>query len=763
MRVCAQEFGAEVLSRIEQTMRDEPLLSRRGLSRRVCEWLGWRDAKGRLKAMSCRVALKRLASSGVLLLPAAAAAPCARGRRRIPERPAIQPFSAPLSQLGAITLRRVGSRDSAAHRLWKALLHHYHYLGAGPLCGAQLRYLIHSERHGVLGALAFSAPAWRVAPRDHAIGWSDAARRENLQRVVSNSRFLIAPQVVVKNLASRVLGLCAGQVTRDWLAHYGIAPVLLESFVEQPRFTGVCYRAANWRCVGLTQARGRQDGAHARAAAVKQVYLYPLCKHWQAQLQQCTARPTAPARPALDWAQAEFAGAALGDARLTQRLCTLARDFGAQPRAQIPQACGSRAKTKAAYRFFDHEHTTMKALLQPHYDSTAMRVAAHPVVLVAQDTTSLNYSMQPSIEDLGPIGSSVTGPIGLLVHDSLALTPEGTPLGLVDVQCWARDEKDFGKKVRRKRVPIEQKESHKWLTSFNATAQLQARCPSTTVISVADREADVYELFAHAHAAAQAPKLLIRASSNRTLQNEQQHLWQYLHSQPIAGYQQLHLSARPGRAARLATLAIRYAAVTLRPPSGKQALGALTLQAVWACEVNPPPGAAGVEWMLLTTCAVDTPADAVQTLKHYAARWNIEVYHRTLKSGCKIEERQLGNAQRIEACLSIDMVVAWRIMHLTKLGRELPDVPCSVYFEDNQWRALVTYVTRNANLPPNPPTLREAIRMTASLGGFLGRRCDGEPGTQTLWRGLQRLDDLTEMYTMLIDSLARAPPAVSSA
>jgi hypothetical protein len=371
--------------------------------------------------------------------------------------------------------------------------------------------------------------------------------------------------------------------------------------------------------------------------------------------------------------------------------------------------------------------------------------------------------MQPSIEDLGPIGSSQDGPIGLLVHDSLALTPDGTPLGLVDVQCWARDANDFGKKARRKQLPIEQKESHKWLKSFNATAQLQARCPHTTVISVADREADVYELFAQAQVTAHAPKLLIRASSNRALQAEQQRLWQHLHSQPIAGHQELQLARRPGRPARLATLAIRYARVTLAPPQSKKNLGALPLQVVWACEIDPAPHNQAIEWMLLTTCAVDTLDEAVQLLKHYSARWNIEVYHRTLKSGCKIEDRQLGNTERIEACLAIDMVVAWRIFHLTKLGRETPEVPCTVYFEDHQWRALVTYVNKNATLPALPPTLRQALRMTASLGGFLGRKCDGEPGTETLWRGLQRLDDLTAMYTMLIASFARAPPTVSSA
>jgi hypothetical protein len=130
-------------------------------------------------------------------------------------------------------------------------------------------------------------------------------------------------------------------------------------------------------------------------------------------------------------------------------------------------------------------------------------------------------------------------------------------------------------------------------------------------------------------------------------------------------------------------------------------------------------------------------------------RWGIEVFHRTLKSGCRIEQRQLGAADRIEACLAIDLVVAWRIFHLAKLGREIPDVPCTVSFEDAQWKALVAYITRNPVPPDQPPTLREAMRMVATIGGFLGRKSDGEPGTKTLWLGLQHLDTMTHIWKIL--------------
>ena len=189
----------------------------------------------------------------------------------------------------------------------------------------------------------------------------------------------------------------------------------------------------------------------------------------------------------------------------------------------------------------------------------------------------------------------------------------------------------------------------------------------------------------------------------------------------------------------------------------------MTLWAVLAQEIAAPEGIDPLRWMLLTTYPVTSFAEATERLDWYTKRWGIEIYHRTLKSGCRIEQRQLGNADSIEACLAIDMVVAWRIYHLTKLGREVPNVPCTVFFEEAQWKALHTYITKNPVPPAEPPTLREAIRMVASLGGFLGRKGDGEPGTQTLWLGLQRVDDLAAIWTILIPLVPHLrPPPVSS-
>jgi hypothetical protein len=650
------------------------------------------------------------------------------------------PIETTLAALGPVALVRV---DSAAHsRAWRALMVQ-HPLGAGPLCGAQLRYLVQS-RLGYVGALSFSAPARRLAAREAFIGWDEATRRARLSQVVNNSRFLILPTVRVPNLASHVLSLAERRLAQDWQARYGLRPVLLETFVDSARHGGTCYRAANWIEIGATRGRGRQDRQRTARGNPKRIFVRPLCGYWRRHLAVPGAPAAAARTPPADWAEQEFGEVKLGDARLQRRLLTLARDFYARPSANVPQACGSRARAKAAYRFFDHPKITMQQLLAGHYQATTERLRREAVVLAVQDTTSLNYTAHVATEGLGPIGSRVDGPQGLELHSTLVFTPAGTPLGLLDVQCWARDASDFGKKVRRKHTPIAQKESAKWLNSYTATARVAAHGGGTQIVSVGDREADIYELFELAAATSHGPQLLVRAEHNRALAHEQERLWPTLQAQPVAGLMALEVPRQGNRKARCAPLEIRFAAVSLQAPQSHRGKPPVAVWAVLAQECQAPAEVRPLEWMLLTTVPVTSVEQAIEKLQWYAQRWGIEVFHRTLKSGCRIEDRQLGSADRLEACLAIDLVVAWRIHHLTKLGREVPQAPCTVHFEEPQWQSLMIFTNRDPVPPREPPTLREAIHRVAGLGGFLGRKGDGEPGTECLWRGLQRLDDITE-------------------
>lgn len=739
---------------------ENPGASRVALSRRICDGLRWRSRNGRLKEVSCRKALSKLRRDGKIQLAEAGKFEGRRKPRVVGERVNAEAVtSGVLKDFQPVELILVGSADSEVSRIWNDLMDRYHYLGAGPLCGAQLRYVIRSEKYGWMGGLSFSGSAWSVEARDRWIGWSRETREKNLNQIVGNSRFLIVPQWRVPHLASHVLGMAMRRLRQDWRGRYGYEPLLAETFVEQERFEGTCYRAANWIEVGQTQGRGRQDRVHGCPSRVKRILVYPLDAQARQRLCEAMVTRTVPVtQPApRDWAEAEFGGADLKDRRLNRRLLEIARDFYARPQAQIPQACQSRAKTKAAYRFFKHPSTNMDDLLEPHRKSTYQRIAEKKIVLCPQDTTSLNYSTHPATENLGPIGSKKEGIIGLIVHDTMAFSVEGTPLGLLDVQCWARDADDFGKKHQRKQRTIEEKESYKWLRSFQRVAEAQRHCPHTMLVSMGDREADIYELFDLALQDPSGPKLLVRAEQDRLVVDGQGHLWSTVASQPLEGIQEIHVPRRGSSPARLARLEVRFAEVTLKPPKSKSNYGPLKLWAVLAQETGAPEGIFPLCWMLLTTCRIATFDDATEKLAWYTKRWGIEIYHKTLKSGCKIEERQLGDADTIEACLAIDIVVAWRVYHMTKLGRETPDVPCTVFCEEDEWKALASFILKRPIVDGTPPTARQYTRMLASLGGFLGRKCDGEPGTKSIWLAQQRLDDITMAYRFFVPQL-RPPP-----
>jgi hypothetical protein len=727
--------------------------------------VGWHSPNGQPKELSCRKALLELDRRGLIQLPErsgpwAFQRPCTGPDPGL--LPALPELEASLDELGPISVQPVTSRYSKASHLWKQRMETYHYLGAGPLCGAQMRYLIWSERFGYLGGLAFSASAWRLKARDAYIGWTDTARARNLPWVLNNSRFLILPTVRVPNLASRALSVCLKRLPVDWEQRYGYRPVLVESFVERGRFAGTCYRAANWQYVGLTAGRGRQDDGRP----CKDVYLYPLCRHWQERL--CTEpdgtvsiRVAQPDREPSDWTEEEFGVVDLGDQRLTSRLLKLASGFYGQPGASIPQALGSKAATKGAYRFFDNKRVDMDSVLTSHYAATQRRIAEQKIVLAVQDTTTLNYTAHPSTEGLGPINTEQDNSMGLIVHDTMAFSPEGTPLGLIDVQCWARDPEERGKRHDRYEKQIEDKESFKWLKSYRAVVQMQKGCGQTTLICLSDRESDIYELFLEAQQTAKGPELVVRSERSRNRKVEEGKLWEKLAEEPVQGSLAVSVPRRHERVPREANVEIRFCQVELQPPKRKAALPPIAVWAVYALEQGSPAGAQPLEWMLLSTVEVGSFEQAVQVVQWYIRRWGIEVYHRVLKSGCRIEDRQLGTAQRIENCLAIDMVVAWRIHHLTFLGRETPELPCTVFFEDVQWKALVAFIHKNPTPPETPPTLRQATRLVASLGGFLGRKSDGEPGTETIWRGLQRLDDITEAYKAFGPPTKNRSPPVS--
>ncbi len=758
MRICGLEFNQDVLHRIRLTLDGTPSISRRSLARQVCEWKGWKAPSGRHKEAACRKALAVLDSKGLVDLPHSergrTLGPGSKDRQTCP--PKIAGIVCSLADMGRIDIEMVASCQSESSMTWKSLMDQYHYLGSGPVVGAQIRYLIHSSDYGYIGGMSFSSATWALRERDKLIGWTEGARRANLQRVICNSRFLIIPTIKVHNLASHVLSRCVDHVAQDWTTRYGVEPVILETFVDPQRFSGTCYRAANWVHIGKTSGRRANERDNG---GPKEIFVYPLRKDWQEILRtephigpgQRTRTIDEPA----DWVEEELGTAQFYDPRLNRRLFQLTRDFYTQPQAPITQACGSHAKAKAAYRFFENRRVSMDEVLSAHLESTIERIKSYNVVLAVQDTTSVDYTAQRGMEGLGPTGNENSKAIGVLVHDTMAFATDGTPLGLIDVQCWARDPQDKGR--RKDRLPIEQKESIKWLKSYQAVCGVQKVCPGTEFVSVGDRESDIYELFCEAAKNPDGPKLLVRCERSRNRRTETDFLWEEMASKPVAGMQVVKIPRRGCQLEREAKLEVRYAPVTLRPPDRKN-YAPVKVWMVYVQEIDYPKSVKSpLQWMLLTTAEVYTLEDACERVAWYAKRWGIEVYHRTLKSGCRIEDRRFDSTESLEPCLAIDMVVAWRIYHLTKLGREVPDHPCTIFFQEAEWKALYILVNKTTDLPAKEPTMREAVRMLARLGGFLGRKSDGEPGTTVLWRGIQQLEPAVAMYVFLLPHLKHGP------
>jgi hypothetical protein len=283
VRYCGRLFTTEEMDWIRRLIASQPLLNRAQLSRRVCSELHWLRPDGRSKEMSCRVAMLRMERGGLITLP-----PPQKGNGNGRTRPRLTAASDPntplllsVSKLGPLVFRPVETPPDSA--LWNELIERYHYLGYKPLPGAQIRYLVFGCGH-LLAALGFGAAAWKVASRDRFIGWTAGQRRANLHRIVNNARFLILPWVTVRNLASRILAASAKRLPCDWKKRYGYQPCLLETFVERDRFSGTCYRAANWIYVGDTQGRGKLDRQHRHALPVKHVYLYPFHRSFRQKL-----------------------------------------------------------------------------------------------------------------------------------------------------------------------------------------------------------------------------------------------------------------------------------------------------------------------------------------------------------------------------------------------------------------------------------------------------------------------------------------------
>jgi hypothetical protein len=560
----------------------------------------------------------------------------------------------------------------------------------------------------------------------------------------------------VKNLASHIQSLLLPSVAADWEAIYGMRPVLIESYVDTTRFDGACYRASNWQHVGKTKGRGRQDGDHEAKVSVKDVFVYPLDGKFREKL---CREPVRRIDETADWAVTEWGEVDLGDARWNKRLRVYGKSRFAKPASTLPQSCGTVGATKAAYRLLNHSDATLDELLSTHRESTLARAARESVILAIQDTTSLNFTTLEETTGLGPITSNSGGADatrGLHMHNLMLASTAGTPFGLLDVNCWARDPTTYGTSRERASLPTDEKESQKWIRGYGAADEAAKRLNTAKVVVVCDREGDFFELFEAAKKG--CAQILVRALHPRRIASEdgrvEGSLWDSVRQDPIADQIRIEVPRSGNQIARTAQLELRYRTVrVVRPGDQRKKKRFVTLSAI---AITEPPESAGthdpIEWLLLTTLPVLTPEEAIEKVQWYTKRWLIEVFHRTLKTGCKVEHRQGTTAKALMAALAVDVVVAWRVMWLHKLGRETPELPCSVFFEEHEWKALYAFTDKSKQPPPEPPPIRDAMRRVAKLGGFLGRKCDGEPGTQTIGRGLQELSIIVAVYRHFFSS-----------
>lgn len=449
------------------------------------------------------------------------------------------------------------------------------------------------------------------------------------------------------------------------------------------------------------------------------------------------------------WAQKEFSKVKLEDQRLKKRCQKIASDLEQQPSEPINQACEDWMDTKAAYRFFDNPKVTPDKILAAHRGRTVQRMKGYEQVLAIQDTSFLNYSPHLQTEGLGEIGTKAQKQRGFGMHTTLAVTPQGLPLGLLTQAFFERPIGEASHRAAEtQKLPIEEKESYRWIEAFEQTIALKPE--GVQVITVCDREADIYEMFVLAQE--QQADLLVRANTDRRLDVESQKLREKVESQKIAGELIVNIVGNVKREARQATVSVRFCTVTLQPPWRPQQkkLPSVTLTAILVREENPPADLKDpIEWLLLTNTTVNTFQQAQQVIAWYCGRWQIEIFHKILKSGCRIEECRLQTAARLKNYIALMCVVAWRLHWLTYINRTDPQSPCTTVLTQIEWQALYMRIHKTSVLPQTIPSTRQAIRWIAQLGGFLGRKSDGEPGVVVIWRGWKRLQDLAATWSLI--------------
>jgi len=481
-----------------------------------------------------------------------------------------------------------------------------------------------------------------------------------------------------------------------------------------------------------------------------------------------------------DWAQREFGSIDLGDPRRTRRLVDFMKSTTLKPGASVPDIASSWGEAKGFYRLLAAPEVTAEALFEEHRKGTLRRAGDAPpqVLLAVQDTTTTNYSTRGKLAGQGQIGSRSSGATGLHLHNTLLVGGgAGEIFGLLGAKIYAREGAPRAGQPAgtRDREPIEEKESYRWLESFELArgchaelcgAAREAGREAPVMVSVGDREADIYELLVEAARHREAGMhLLVRSQHDRQLAPEkepaeegqeagdkagQERLWEHLAATPERGQVVVEVPRKGGFKKREVTLSIRYAAVELDVPAHKRKYQKMveTVKMNAVLLVEEGGGKQAICWRLVTTLPVESVEEAAEIARWYALRWQVEVLHRVLKTGCRVERRQLRTMDRLRPMIAIDLVVACYLMSMVSAARGRPEVAASGWLEEDEIDALHAY-QKVAKPEGAVVTIGQAVRMIGKLGGHLGRKSDGPPGAEVVWRGLKSLEVITETWRVL--------------
>lgn len=698
--------GTEYLSKL---LIDKSINTSNKLAQELCRKFDFKSPSGEYQISSCHVVINDMEKRGLIRIPKARVysgrkfTSLTRHDVDIP-LPPDYPKTINKTMIADLEIILLTKGDKKLNPIWNELIAREHPQKDKRLVGYWVKYLIKYNGY-YIGAACFNSCAYNLEARDEWLGWTRKQFQEYQHHFINMGRFLIRNKIKCANLASHLISKLTKLIKKDFHDRYGVKPWVIETFADTMHCYGLCYKAANWQLIGQSKGRGRDDVENKYDKSIKNIYLHIVEPNFR---KLAGFEPEKPKYPQIklerslneQWAVDEFSDLVLGDERVSNRVVSIAKHKGQQPSQPFAKAAnGLKSEIKGFYNFLqnDNDEINSKSLLSTHRNKTMCRAKEFKRVLSIQDTSDLNYSGLIKTEGLGIIGknhSNTSGTKGLMLHANLLTDMRGIPLGVPYAE--------FTSPKAGQANSEKEKESQRWLRTYEDDIAMAKELEGTQIISVMDREGDIYNLLELANKNRKRNPIVVRSNHNRKLADESRLKWSVAWSDP-----KCHITVdippqreRPKTTdkkikrkyipARKAELAINYKEIEiLRPESDNNSkLPSMKVTVVYAKEVSPPKGAEKIEWYITTTLPVLTHKDALDVIRIYKKRWRIEEYFRVLKSGCLVEKYKLDSAKKLERVVTIDLVIAWRIMLFTFLAREYPNVEIKTIFSSDELAAM---------------------------------------------------------------------------